>query len=202
MRRTAYRLNAPTRETYLLWQVPQTVLWRTLSRDGRLLYPRTPASETLRRLLYPRTTCRSRGSSAGSAPRVILQVYHDRVAFTVTSACRESTRSGRPRLSVQLSSSRAGRTYWCGTRHDARCDGGAAYGLNPWPQHGTVRHTAPSGTRGAIRGPCGISGLSSYSSPVHGPTNLRACVPSAHSRRAPRQHARRSLKSVPRELQG
>ena len=26
MRRTAYRLNAPTRETYLLWQVPQTVL--------------------------------------------------------------------------------------------------------------------------------------------------------------------------------
>ena len=102
MRRTAYRLNAPPRETYLLWQVPQTVLWRTLSRDGRLLYPRTPASETLRRLLYPRTTCRSRGSSAGSAPRVILQVYHDRVAFTVTSACRESTRSGRPRLSVQL----------------------------------------------------------------------------------------------------
>ena len=29
--RTAYRLNAPTRETYLLWQVPQTVLWRTPS---------------------------------------------------------------------------------------------------------------------------------------------------------------------------
>ena len=26
IRHTAYRLTAPTRETYLLWQVPQTVL--------------------------------------------------------------------------------------------------------------------------------------------------------------------------------
>ena len=75
---------------------------RALSRGGRLLYPRTPASETLRRLLYPRTTCRSRGPSAGSAPRVILQVYHDRVAFTVTCACRESTRSVVHGMSVQF----------------------------------------------------------------------------------------------------
>ena len=30
-RHTAYRLNAPTRETYLLWQVPQTALWRAPS---------------------------------------------------------------------------------------------------------------------------------------------------------------------------